>query len=122
MDKAQALHTFWNSFQIPAYAENTVPPTATMPYITYNVLTDSMNNALPLTATLWYRTTAWSEIQQKAEQIAERLGKNSYEIIKLDHGYLWITKGTPFAQRLVTDDESVHQILINVMAEFLTDY
>lgn len=120
MNKYQALHEFWNSFDIPAYDENTVPENAVMPYITYNVATDSLGQVLPLSASLWYRTKSWEAISQKAEEIAEKVGHNKYYIQKLDDGYVWYTKGTPFAQRIATEDRDIRQIYINVTAEFLT--
>lgn len=122
MNKYQALDTFWNSFNIPAYDENTVPDDAVMPYITYNVATDSLGQVLPLSASLWYRSNSWQAISDKAEEIAERIGDNGYFIQKLDAGYMWLTKGTPFAQRIQTEDRDIRQIYINVTAEFLTKY
>lgn len=122
MNKAQALHMFWSSFNIPAYDESTVPDDAVMPYITYSVLTDSLGQALPLSATIWYQTNSWEQIQLKAEEIARRIGENGYVIMKLDNGYIWMTKGTPFAQRVPSEDRDVRQMYINVTAEFLTEY
>ena len=42
MDKSQAVHDFWSSFGLTAYDENAVPDNAQMPYITYSVVTDSL--------------------------------------------------------------------------------
>lgn len=120
MNKSQALHVFWNSFNIPAYDENTVPDDAAMPYITYNVLTDSLGAVLPLSATIWYRTSSWEQIQLKAEEIAHRIGGNGYVITGLDNGYLWMVKGSPFAQRVSDENPDVRKMYINVTAEFLT--
>lgn len=122
MDKAQAIHEFWSSFNIPAYDENSVPDGAVMPYITYNVMTDSLDKVLVLYGSLWYRSTSWQSISEKAEDIAEALGKGKPKTIKLDNGYLWLTKGTPFAQRMRDDDSQVKRIYINVTGEFLTEY
>lgn len=122
MNKYQALHAFWNSFDLPAYDETTVPDDAVMPYITYNVATDSLGQVVPLSATLWYRSNSWESISQKAEQIARRIGDHSYFIQKLDDGYVWYTKGTPFAQRIASEDRDIRQVYINVTAEFLTKY
>lgn len=122
MDKAQAIHEFWSGFDLPAYDESSVPDSARMPYITYNVITDSLDNVLPLHGSLWYRSTAWDEITQKSEEIAEALKSNGYIIKKLDSGYVWLQKGNPFAQRMTDEDEQVRRIYINVTAEFLTAY
>ena len=122
MDKAQAIHDFWSSFELPAYDESSVPDDARMPYITYNVATDGIDSVLPLHGSLWYRSTAWDEITEKSEEIAEALGANGYLIKKLDNGYVWMQKGKPFAQRMTDEDEQVRRIYINVTAEFLTAY
>ena len=122
MDKAQAIHEFWSEFRLPAYDESSVPDDAVMPYITYNVATDSLDSVLPLHGSLWYRSTAWDEITQKAEEIAEALGTNGYMIKKINGGYVWMQKGRPFAQRMTDEDEQVRRIYVNITAEFLTAY
>ena len=121
MDKAQALHHFWSSFGLPAYDVTTVPDDAKPPYITYNVATDSLDRVLPLSGTLWYRSTSWSEISAKAEEIADAIARQGFVIYPVDGGYLWIVKGTPFAQRLREEnDDQLRRIYINITAEYLT--
>ena len=121
MDKAQALHHFWSSFGLPAYDVTTVPDNAKPPYITYNVATDSLDRVLPLSGTLWYRSTSWSEISAKAEEIADAIARQGFVIYPVDGGYLWIVKGTPFAQRLREEnDDQLRRIYINITAEYLT--
>ena len=44
MTKAEALHSFYSSFGLTAYEENSVPDDAEFPYITYNITTDSFVN------------------------------------------------------------------------------
>lgn len=44
MDRAQAIHSFWNSFGLKAYDENTVPDNAKLPYITYEVAVSSFDD------------------------------------------------------------------------------
>lgn len=122
-DKSQAIHAFWNSFDIPAYDENTVPQEAGMPYITYEAATDSIDGGLSLSASLWYRSTSWAAISRKAEEIAECIVNMQPPSIKLDTGRLYIAKGTPFAQRMAEpDDDGVRRIVLNIQAEFLTAY
>ena len=120
MDKAQALHSFWSSFVWPAYDEYTVPTGSSMPYITYEVSTDSLDSPVSLTASLWCHSMSWAEISQKADEIAARLSAGG-QVIKLDNGFLWLTPGSPFAQRMdEPSDDSVRRIILNVQAEFLT--
>lgn len=126
MDKAQAPDAFWNQFGIPAYDESTVPTgdnAPPFPYITYGVTTDSLGNVVVMNGSLWYRSTSWEAASKKAEQIAKTVGEHGFTIIKLDNGYLWLTKGTPFAQRMTDpDDDMIRRIYITLNAEYLTAY
>ena len=123
VNKEQAIQTLWSSFGIPAYDENTVPDDAVMPYITYNVATDSLENVVNLHASLWYFSTSWKAISEKCTEIANFIGEHGFARYKLDDGYVWFTKGTPFAQRMSDpEDDMIRRIYLNVQAEFLTAY
>lgn len=121
MDKSQAVHDFWSSFDLIAYDENSVPDNAQMPYITYSVVTDSLEYITLLTGSVWYRGTSWVLPSQKADEISEALKGG---IVKeLDNGYLYLFRGTPFAQRMGDEaDDMVKRIYFNVNAEYLTNY
>lgn len=119
MNKAQALHSFWNSFGIPAYEITTVNEERVGGlYITYEVVTDSLDRAVPMSASIWERnSTSWDAVSLKAEEISNELVQ--VKSIPLDTGFLYITRGQPFAQRVADEDDSVRRIYINIMAEFL---
>lgn len=123
MDKAQALHQFWSSFgleaidELSAYDENANIPDR---YITYEVATANFGDAVALTASLWYRSTSWAEISQKADEIAEYIGYGG-KVLPVDGGYIWIQLGNPFARRMFVDEnDSIRRIYINITADFLT--
>lgn len=123
-NKEQALQTFWSSFGIPAYDESTVPTGSNapaLPYTTYQVATDSLyGGSVALSASLWDRSSSWQNITQKCSQISEYIGIGG-KTIAVDGGYLWIKRGTPFAQRMADDsDDMIRRILINVSVDFLT--
>lgn len=123
MDKWQALNTFWNSFSLTAYDENSVPDDAVMPYITYNGATDSWDYLVPTTASLWYRETTWANISQKAEEIAKAIGEYGYYTVPVYGGYMVVRKNNVFAQRMDDpNDDSVKRIILSIMVEFLTAY
>ena len=123
MDKAQAIHSLWSSFGLPAYDEQTVPQDAKMPYITYRVASDSIGNVVNLNASIWYRSTSWAEVTAKLREIERAIGAHGYYIKQIDEGYVWFTKGTPFAQRMSDpEDDMIRRIYLNVQAEFLTAY
>lgn len=123
MDKAQVLQNFWESFGIPAYEQTTVPESATMPYITYSVSTDSLGNVVNMYASIWYHSTSWKDISEKTEQIARYIVGMNPPSIKFDGGRLYIAKGTPFAQRMEDpNDDMIRRMYLNIQAEYLSAY
>ena len=115
-NKFTALNTFWNSFGLTAYDENTVPDGAVMPYITYETAVGGLDK-VPLTASLWYRSTSWKDISEKALAISDEIG-GGYGV-RYDEGRLWITKENPFAQRMSEpSDDKVRRIVLQVTAEY----
>lgn len=119
MDKWQGLHSFWSSFGIPAYDENSVPDNAQMPYITYTAEVSAFEDALLLTASIWYSSDSWASISQKAEQIARALAP--HHLVKLDNDeYLFLTQGSPFAQRMKDPNDTVKRIYLNLMGEYFS--
>ena len=118
-DKWQALQTFWSSFGLNAYDENTVPENAEMPYITYEAKTANLDKPLFLSAQLFYYSTSWKEISEKADEIAQRINYG-HCILPVQGGYLYITQGSPFSQRMTESNNSVRRIVINIACEFLT--
>lgn len=123
MDKAQAIHNFWSSFGLTAYDENSVPDDALTPYITYSVVEDNFDSPVMLSASIWYRSTSWAEIETKSQEISKAINDMYPSAIKIDNGRLYITRGTPFAQRMNDpSDDMIKRIYINIYAEYLTAY
>lgn len=118
MNKIQAFNSFWNSFDLIAYDENTVPDGEKLPYITYSVGEDDFNYPVSLTASIWYRSKRWDGITAKLEEISERIGRGGVTV-PYDGGVIWIKKGSPFAQRMSDEDDSIRRIFINVEVEFI---
>lgn len=123
MTKGQAIQKFWESFDLTAYDETTVPDNAKYPYITYSVETDSIGNTVMTNASLWYRSYSWKEISEKAEEIAKKIVTMYPPTIDIDDGRIYVTKGVPFAQRMREEsDDAVRRVILNVNFEFLTNY
>ena len=120
MDKAQSLQSFWEGFGLPAYDMRNVPIDAKVPYITYDVSIDGIDAPVNLSASVWYRSTSWAPITAKATEIEEALVDGG-KVIPLDKGYVWITKGYPFMQRMDDPtDDMIKRYYINVQVEFLS--
>ena len=122
MNKAQAIQEFWSSFSLmaideqSAYDEKIELPSN---YITYELQTGSFDSSLSLSASLWYYTTSWADITEKADEIAEYIGYGG-KFIEVDGGYIWIKLGQPFAQRMAVEQENYRRIILNITVDFLT--
>ena len=120
MTKASALYNFWSGFGLTAYEENTVPTDEKLPYITYQVVTDSFGAEIALTASVWYRGTSWVEANAKAEEISRYISRGG-KTIPVDGGVLWLKRGTPFSQSMGDEtDDLIKRKYLNITAEFLT--
>lgn len=122
MDKFQALQSFWESFELPAYDENTVPTgdsAPTLPYITYDAVTSNFGSTVALSGSLWYYGTSWSQITTKMLEIQSEIGRGG-KMIPMDDGALWIKQGNPFAQRMADPNDMIRRIYMNIEVEFLT--
>ena len=120
MTKAAAMYQFWNSFGLTAYEENTVPDDAAFPYITYQLVTDSFDREVPVTASLWYRSESWTDINAKTEEISQKISRGG-KIIPCDGGAIWLKRGQPFAQNMGDEsDNLIKRKYLNITAEFMT--
>lgn len=123
MTKEQALHSFYSSFGLTAYEENTVPTGENkpkLPYITYNVVTDSFDKEVALTLNVWYRGTSWLPCNEKTEEISAKIGYGGI-ILPCEGGRIWLKRGSPFAQDMSDpSDDLIKRKYINITAEFFT--
>jgi len=123
MTKGQALQSFWSGFGIPAYDGTVVIPSdASMPYITYEAQTDSFESTLVLSASLWYYSESWADIEAKTQQIAQHIVTQNPPAIPIDGGRMYITKGEPFAQRMSDENPIIRRMVLNINIEFFTEY
>ena len=124
MRKSQAIQYFWSLFGLKAMNEYTVPTgddKPDFPYITYSVSESAIDEPVAMSASLWYRSSSWSDIEIKTNEIAEYI--KTMNPIKIDDGYITIVGGTPFAQRLDDpSDDMIRRMIINVTVEYFTKY
>lgn len=120
MTKEQAYHNFLSSFGWVAYDENTVPEDASLPRITFNLSTAEFGNPVAMSLSLWARSTKWTSVTNKAQEIYEDIGLGG-KMVPCDGGYLWIKRGQPFSQRMSDPNDSIRRIYINLEVEYLTN-
>ncbi len=127
MTKEETLYKFWSSFGVPAFNENTVPignDVPEYPYITYQVITDSLNEPVYMSANLWDRDksgySAELENSKRIDLMSKRIGRGGTTVL-YDGGAIFIHRGSPFAQSLSdVNDDMIKRKLINIEAEFIS--
>lgn len=124
MTKAAALYTFFSQFGLNVWPENSVPTgddAPNFPYLTYEVTTSADLDKVLVSASLWYRETAWTRINAKADQISAAIG-GAYAL-ECDDGGMIIRRGTPFAQSMDDpNDNLIKRKLLNIEITFCTPY
>lgn len=121
MTKGAALHQFFNGFGIPAYTTTSVPDDAVFPWLTYELVTGSIENGEnALTVNLWYYGDSEAIPNAKAQEIADAIGYRG-KILNVDGGFIWIKRGSPWCQNLRDDTNSnIKRRYLNIIAEYLT--
>lgn len=127
MTKTEALFKFWSSFGYPVYNEQSVPTgenAPAYPYITYQVVTDSFGEAVPMTASIWDLMrdgySANSANDQKAEEISRYIGRGG-KVLPIDGGAIWITRGSSFAQSMGDpENDAIRRKVLNITAEYIS--
>lgn len=99
---AKALKNFVGSFSLPAYATETVPKEVKLPYLTYPLIEPEWNQKATFYIQGWYRTTDYTEMLTKADEIIREIGTGI--TISTASGYIVIYPETPLVQTLVKDD------------------
>lgn len=120
MDRYEAIYNFWASFGLPAYEENSVPDDAVMPYITFESSVGSFDSIIPLSASIWDRTTKGTAfVDSKADEVEAYIKNMGCPKIKGGR-YRAFTDGN-FAQNMGDpEDKLIKRKLLSVNFEFMT--
>lgn len=118
-EEAKALNTFFSSFGIPAYEENSVPNNAELPYITYQISLPDWNDVASISANVWYSGTSYTTVFSKVDEISERIGQG-ISIPVGESGYLYLYKDNPFSQVAPTGNDNVKVVYLNIGIHDLT--
>lgn len=120
MDRHEAQYSFWSSFGVPAYEQNSVPDldVVTFPYITFSAVTTPFDGDVSINASIWTRSTSWLAADNLSDLIESRL-KNGGAVISYNGGIIWITPGTPLSQNMGDpDDDAIKRKLLTVDLHF----
>lgn len=103
INTAMTLKEFFSSFDIPAYAESSVPDQVALPYITYPLTEPSWNEQAYTHCQIWYQKKHLGELLAKADQVVGAISEGV--IMKNDAGYVVLYPAEPVIQ-ILTDDDS----------------
>lgn len=121
MTKEQALHKFFNSFDITGYRATSVPDDVIFPFLTYDFPISSFEeDPVSGTVNLYYYTDSEASPDAKAEEIRKRIGVGGV-LLNCDGGAIWLKWGVPWCQSLVDEtNRNIKRRYINITAEYLT--
>lgn len=115
MDRYEAQYLFWSSFGVPAYEENSVPDIDEIefPYITYQAVMSPFDNSIPVSASIWTRSTSWVEADTLADTVENAL-KSGGKVLPYTGGIIWVTPRNPLAQSMgdPQDDQIKRKLLL----------
>ena len=120
MTKGAALQSFFDSI-MTSYASSAVPDDATLPYLTYELITSAWDGCeVGLTVNMWFRTTSEKEPNAAVDKLSKAIGLGGVQI-PCDDGVIWLKRGSPWSQSLTDEtDKTMKRRYINVTAEYLT--
>lgn len=109
----RALNTFFNSFGIPGYLEDNIPPTASLPYLTYKpTIPGGWNETASFHARLWYPSKGGrAPILQTEDTISAAIPRGGLKI-ECEGGAILLDK----------DDKDWAQPLNNTPEGYLCEY
>ena len=120
MTKGAALQSFFDGI-MTSYAASAVPYDATLPYLTYELITSAWDGGeVGLTVNLLFYTTSEAVPNAKAQELSDSIGYGGVTL-PCDGGFIWIKRGSPWCQNLRDDtDPNIKRRYINVTAEYMT--
>lgn len=109
----RALHTYLSSFGLSAYAEDTVPDTAQLPYLTYRLVDPEWHQKASFFVRVWARSTSNTVVLEKADEITGDIGEGKW--LPFEGGLLMIWPESPKVQIVVdSNDRNLRYAYINL--------
>ena len=109
---AKALKTYFSSFGIPAYAQQSIPDDVPLPYITYPLKEPAWNEKTTMFAIVRYKATGYAALLEKVDQILADIGEGRQ--IELDNGYLFLYPEPTVVQEYSEPENGIKGIYINL--------
>ena len=108
---AATLKTFFGSFDLPAYMDDSVPEYVSLPYITYPLIEPEWGEQASFYCQIWYKKKQLGNLLAKADALLKAIGEGiQFEQVG---GYIVIYPSTPLIQ--VLTDEETDRAYINLI-------
>ena len=103
INTAMALKSFFGGFDLPAYAEDSIPDEINLPYITYPVTEPEWSEQTTFYCQVWFKKNHLGELLAKADEIVGAIQEGVR--IEISGGYVVLHPSTPLIQ-VFTDEDS----------------
>ena len=99
MNRYEAQYTFWSSFGVPAYEENSVPDIKDIkyPYITYPAIGAEVTAQTFINVSIYTRSSSLKKVTEIAEKVMKRFVEGGAEI-RFTGGGFFLTAENTFIQ------------------------
>lgn len=126
MKKWEAIYSFFSSFNVPAFEENSVPTGSekpNYPYIVYELnqggFDANADNALSFS--IIDKNYSFVPSYELMQEIADSIGDG--KIYEIDNGYLKIKQGSPWAQnQREPNDNTVRRLYSVILVTYYTSH
>lgn len=109
----QALDTYLNGFGLDAYAEDSVPDNAQLPYLTYRLVDPEWHQKASFFVRVWARSTSNAMVLEKADEIIGDIGEGKR--LPFEGGLLVVWPESPKVQVVVdSNDRNLRYTYINL--------
>lgn len=112
-----AIFGFLDSFSIPAYPSTATTEKTELPYITYTLVIGDWDNPVSMDVNIWMRTESEAAINNKVHEIERAIGGGG-KVLPYDGGAVWVTKGSPWAQAVADEDNTIKRRYLNFELQY----
>lgn len=109
---AKTLKTFFSQFA-PAFIKDSVPVGTQSPYCAYSLITESFDSEGIIQLHIYNDGSGIAELLEIAGRIETTIGESGI-LLPGGNGYLWLYKGTPFAQIEPMGEEDFNGVYVTI--------
>lgn len=111
-DIFESIYAFLSQIGIPVYPENGIPSDAVLPYMTWTPIQTNWDEDSIMSVRIWDRSTNYKRLAALVDKLGEALKDDT--TLKTGTGYIYLYRGTPFAQPQPLQDTDVKVMYINI--------